>query len=295
LGRQQLSLRVAAAQVPIVESLLELAGADSIALADAGDEPVLEPDPNQTPLWPDVVVRAHFVDDVDLAGLRRALRDHCGAESELRPVADEEWRPALRAQIPAKRIGDRIWLAPAGDPAGDPRLATVRLHMGLAFGTGEHPTTALCLEWLAAHFPKGASVLDYGCGSGVLALAALALGASRAWAVDNDPQALVATADNADLNGLRDRLWIGAPDELPDVEVDVVLANILVGPLERLAPRLAGHVKTGGSIVMAGVLETQAERIFSAYGPFSERIETAVRGGWICFAARRAERAHRGD
>jgi ribosomal protein L11 methyltransferase len=292
LARQQLTLRVEAERVPTVEALLELAGAEAIALADAGNDPVLEPPPNDMPLWPGVVVRAHFADGADLAPLLGALRRSFDAVAEVRPIDDGEWRPALRAQISAKRFGDRLWLASAADAAApDPQLATVRLHMGLAFGTGEHPTTALCLEWLASHLEGGACVLDYGCGSGVLALAALALGAEHGWAVDTDPQALTATADNAALNRCSDRLWIGAPDDLPALAVDVVLANIVAGPLEQLAERIAHAVKPGGAIVLAGLLESQEQRIRRAYEPYIDDVRTTSRDGWLCFAARRAHTA----
>jgi ribosomal protein L11 methyltransferase len=288
LARQQLTLRINAERVPAVEALLGLAGAEAIVLADAGDDPVLEPNLNETPLWPEVVVRAHFPEGAQLTALVGILRDSCGAAAHIRPIDDDEWRPALRAQIRAKSFGDRLWLAAASDEAtADPRLATVRLHMGLAFGTGEHPTTALCLDWLTAHLEGGADVLDYGCGSGVLALAALALGAQRAWAVDNDPQALTATADNAVLNRCAERLWIGAPADLPQLQVDVMIANILVGPLEQLAPRIVRTVKPGGSVVLAGLLDVHEQRIRQAYEPYVDEARTTSRDGWLCFAARR--------
>jgi ribosomal protein L11 methyltransferase len=293
LARQQLTLRIDAERVPAVEALLESAGAEAIVLADAGDDPVLEPDLNEMPLWPEVVVCAHFPDGVQLTALVRILRDSCGAVADFRPIDDDEWRPALRAQIPAKCFGDRLWLVSASDAiAVDPRLTTVRLHMGLAFGTGEHPTTALCLDWLAAHLERGAHLLDYGCGSGVLALAALALGAQRAWAVDNDPQALTATADNAKLNRCAERLWIGTPADLPELKVDVVIANILVGPLEQLAPRIVRTVKPGGALVLAGLLEAHEQRIRRAYEPYVEEARTMSRDGWLCFAARRTYATH---
>jgi ribosomal protein L11 methyltransferase len=288
LARHELTLRIDAERLPAVEALLELAGAEAIALADAGDDPVLEPDLNETPLWPEVVVRAHFPEGAQLTTLIEILRDSCGAAAQVRPIDEDEWRPALRAQIRAKRFGDRLWLAAASDEAAaDPRLTTVRLHMGLAFGTGEHPTTALCLDWLTAHLEPDAHVLDYGCGSGVLALAALALGAQHAWAVDNDPQALTATADNAALNGCTERLWIGAPAHLPQLQVDVMIANILVGPLEQLAPRIVRTVKPGGAVVLAGLLEAHEQRIRRAYEPYVDEARTTRRDGWLCFAARR--------
>jgi ribosomal protein L11 methyltransferase len=152
--------------------------------------------------------------------------------------------------------------------------------MGLAFGTGEHPTTALCLEWLDAALEPDATVLDYGCGSGVLAIAALALGADRAWAVDNDEQALTATRDNARLNGCETRLDVGAPESLPPLRFDVVLANILAGPLVALAAEFARIVVPGGAVVLSGILTRQAPNVVAAYEPWFEQIATHERDGW---------------
>jgi ribosomal protein L11 methyltransferase len=189
--------------------------------------------------------------------------------------------------VKARPIGGRLWLAPADDPDAPGDAQVVRVHIGLAFGTGEHPTTALCLEWLERHVASGSTILDYGCGSGILALAALVLGARFAYAVDNDAQALTATRANAALNGVEERLFVGLPDTLPAVAVDVLAANILAGPLVELAPKLAARTAPGGMLVLSGVLESQAARVASAYAPYSTIVEQRARDGWVLLAGRR--------
>ena len=289
MSHRRLTVRVAAADVAQAEALLELAGAASLSLGDAGDDPILEPAPDETPLWPDVEIRALFPRSTDLDAVRALLERSCASAHAFATgsLDDDEWRAAAQRGIPARRFGKRLWLAPADDPNVPAGLVGVKLHMGLAFGTGEHPTTALCLEWLDAALEPGAIVLDYGCGSGVLAIAALALGASRAWAIDNDEQALIATRDNARLNGCETRIVIGAPESLPALRVDVVLANILAGPLVSLAPALARVVVPGGSVVLSGILARQAPMVATAYEPWFERIATQERDGWTRIDVRR--------
>jgi ribosomal protein L11 methyltransferase len=282
LSHRRLSLRVAAADVPRAEALLELAGAESLSLGDAGDDAILEPAPNETPLWPVVEVSALFPDTADLDAIRALLERSCAsAHAFTRGALDEDaWRAAAQRGIPARRFGARVWLASADNTVVPEGLIGVVLHMGLAFGTGEHPTTALCLEWLDARLEPGATVLDYGCGSGVLALTALALGASRAWAVDNDDQALAATRANARLNACEAQLFVGAPESLPPLRVDVVLANILAGPLIALAPTFARQLAPGGRVVLSGILTRQAASVAAAYEPWFERIAGSERDGW---------------
>jgi ribosomal protein L11 methyltransferase len=284
--RQQLTLQLEAAAVPTAEALLELAGAESIALADAGDNPVLEPLPETAPLWPHVALRAVFAADAELQSIGALLRSACAARGvRITTLRDADWQTAIRQVFKARPFGRRIWLAPADDPSVPVGRTGIRLHMGLAFGTGEHPTTALCLDWLDANVGDGATVLDYGCGSGVLAIAALALGASHAWATDNDPQALEATRANAALNGVTPRLAIAAPEELPAVTVDIVAANILAGPLIALAPRLAAHLRPGGALVLSGILATQAADVTKAYAPYCADFAQTAEQGWVRLAA----------
>lgn len=287
-NRRQLTLELAAEDVLQAEALLTLAGAATIALEDAADDPVFEPEPSTTPLWPTVTLHAVFDGDAELAPLRELLAATFPSTTVVvETLPDSAWRPGLARGVRARPIGTRLWLAPADEPHVPAGRIAVRIHMGLAFGTGEHPTTALCLDWIEQHVASGSTLLDYGCGTGVLALAALVLGAQRAFAVDHDEQALLATRANAELNGLTGRLLVCAPDELPPMQVDVLAANILAGPLVELATRFAMHVRPGGSLVLSGVLEAQAARVVAAYAPHFDELEQSPRDGWVRLTGRR--------
>jgi ribosomal protein L11 methyltransferase len=285
--RQRLTLTVAAAEVPRAEALLALAGAETISLRDAADDPVFEPEPSTTPLWPHVVIEALLGRDLDVEPLRKLLATAFrGAAVTVETLEASAWRPNLAQAVKARAIGARLWLAPADDGHRPDDRLVVRINMGLAFGTGEHPTTALCLERLEREVAGGTTVLDYGCGSGILALAALTLGARFAYAVDQDNQALTATSANAALNGVTDRIFVGAPDQLPSVAVDVLTANILAGTLAELAPALAKRVVPGGMLVLSGILEPQAARVAAAYAPYLAETAQTARDGWVCLTGR---------
>lgn len=287
MSRRQLTLTIAAADVPKAEALVELAGAETISLHDAADDPVLEPEPATAPLWPNVTLRAVFASDADLTPLCELLRTSCAATNlAVAALHESAWEPGLRQVCKARPIGRRVWLAPAEEESAPADRIAVRLHMGLAFGTGEHPTTALCLDWLEANLTQGTTILDYGCGSGVLAITALALGASRAWAVDNEPQALMATTANAAFNGVSERLFVGAPEALPAITVDVLVANILAGPLIELAPTFAARLRPGGVLVLSGILESQAPRVAAACAAHFGELEQAASQGWVRLTAR---------
>jgi len=274
--------------VPTAEALLTLAGAETIALRDAADDAVFEPEPGTTPLWPNVVLEALLAETVDVESLRRLLETTFPrAAATVQALEESAWRDKGAEPVKARAIGTRLWLAPAADTEVPNDRLVVRINMGLAFGTGEHATTALCLEWLERHATSGATVLDYGCGSGILALAAVALGARFAYAVDNDPQALTAARANAALNGAADRVFIGAPEQLPAVSVDVLVANILAGPLVELAPAFEELVTPGGTLVLSGILEAQAASVVAAYAPYLASIEHAARDGWVRLAGSR--------
>ena len=287
----RLKLLLAAEDVPTAEALLTLAGAETISLRDAADDPVYEPEPSTTPLWPSVVVEALFAHDADLGSLVELLATtFLGAAVSVAALDDSAWQPRLLETVKARPVGTRLWLAPAEDAQVPNDRVVVRLNMGLAFGTGEHPTTALCLDWLERHVASGIAMLDYGCGSGILALAALALGARFAYAVDNDPQALTAARANAALNGAAERLFVGAPETLPSVAVDVLAANILASPLVELAPAFAERVVPGGMVVLSGILEPQAPRVAAAYAPYLTSVQQNARDGWVLLAGSRKAR-----
>lgn len=286
----QLVIDLGAGNPAEAEAACFASGAMAVTFTDAADDPVLEPGPGATPLWPRIRLAALFPADADGPALAARLAGRLGLEPAqilLQTLADRVWEREWLRDFRPMRFGRRLWIRPAGQPVHDPAAVVLDLDPGLAFGTGTHATTALCLEWLDSQELAGSSVLDYGCGSGVLALAALKLGAARALAVDVDPQALVATRDNARRNGLEARLSVRAADALPETCWDVVLANILAGPLLELAPRLARATRAGGRIVLAGMLEEQAETVAVAYRPWFHMRVSASREGWTALTGQK--------
>jgi ribosomal protein L11 methyltransferase len=285
----QLTLDVGAADPGPCEDVLFDLGAVSVTLEDAADDPVLEPAPGETPLWPTVRVKALFAADVDrddLAGsVARRLAGSPPPRFEV--IADRAWEREWLKDFAPMRFGRRLWVCPGGLPAGDPDAVRIELDPGLAFGTGTHPTTGMCLEWLDGSDPRGCDVVDYGCGSGILAIAALKLGAARVRAVDIDPQALIATRDNALRNAVETRLTVTGDPSLADRSVDLLLANILAGPLIELAPRFAAAVRPGGAVVLSGILAGQADAVTAAYRAWFDIGLTATRDGWGLLSGRR--------
>jgi ribosomal protein L11 methyltransferase len=274
-----------------VEAALEEVGASSITFLDGGDEPVLEPKPGEVRLWRDTVVRALFDDSHDPVQCLGRLSDRLGAQitarASVRAVKDQNWERAWLAGWKPLRFGGRLWVCPTeADPPADAHAVVVRLDPGLAFGTGTHPTTALCLQFLDAMTLTGRSVIDYGCGSGILGVAALKLGASRVTAVDLDPQALIATRANAERNAVSSRLETNAVTAALE-PADLVLANILAEPLIELAPILTAACRIGGDLVLSGLLETQAHAVGSAYDSAFDMVRVVVREGWCLIHGRR--------
>jgi len=268
----------------VEEALLE-AGALSVTLEDAGDEPIYEPDPVNPSLWSDTRLTGLFPADADPDALRAALRTALGVERlpahRFEPLEDRDWAREWLKDFKPMRFGRRLWICPTAYAPPDPEAVNILLDPGLAFGTGSHATTALCLEWLDGAPPAGLAVLDYGCGSGVLAIAAARLGATRVYAVDNDPQALTATRENAARNGVQDRIGLHSPESLPALKVPLLLANILARPLVDLVPRFAALLETGGRLLLSGILEQQEQDIRRAYAPGFEFQEAARREGWM--------------
>jgi ribosomal protein L11 methyltransferase len=273
------------------DALLEI-GALSVTYVDRADaEPVLEPKPGEMKLWRDTLVRALFDQSSEpLLNLKR-LGDRLGADVAARArvhgVADRAWERVWISGLKSMRFGRRLWVCPTTAPLpDDPEAVVVRLDPGLAFGTGSHPTTALCLLILDSLQLAGRSVIDYGCGSGILGVAALKLGAASVTAVDIDPQALSATRENAARNGVASNIIVqDAAHDLP--RAFCVLANILAGPLIELAPRLTAACESGGYLVLSGLLRTQAYAVKAAYSSGFDKVEVASQDEWCCIHARR--------
>ena len=268
---------------------LEAAGAASVTLEDAGDDPRLEPGPGATPLWPHVRVRALYEHPIDPEAVRLMLPGvPVVANVRVREIADRDWIAASREDVEPIEIGP-LWIGPRW-AVPPPSRTVVRLEPGLAFGSGSHPTTRLCLERLAAAPPAGTDVIDYGCGSGILAVAAAALGARRVLALDIDPQARQAAAENARINGVSDRVSVAAAGAAPSPAVapaSLVVANILAGPLVELAPVLSALTIPGGRLALSGILETQADEVAGVYrGAFDIQVGK-VSEGWVRLDGRR--------
>jgi ribosomal protein L11 methyltransferase len=295
----ELSLRCRASEEARVEAALEDLGAISVSLLDAQEaddqHAILEPGVAQTPLWPEVLVLALFEANTDPEILLQAIEAWDGrldlSSAQLRTVEDQDWERAWMDQFRPMRFGERTWIVPSNqelpEDADAQRAAVIRLDPGLAFGSGTHPTTALCLAWLDVLPLEGKQVLDFGCGSGILALAALKLGAAGAVGVDNDPQALIATRDNAERNGVAGKLQVYAPEDEPQARYPVVLANILAVALDALADHLAARVETGGGIALSGILAGQEDELLLRYAPWFDQLAVAREGDWIRITGRR--------
>jgi ribosomal protein L11 methyltransferase len=271
------------------------AGAVSLSFTDQRDDPILEPAPGEFRLWPATRLQALFEPEGDdrgayAAALAAAIAGALGiprARVAVADVADKAWEREWLKDFHPMRFGERLWICPSHAEVDAPGAVVVRLDPGLAFGTGTHPTTRLCLEWLDAGLRPGSRAIDFGCGSGVLAVAAAKLGAAAVEAHDIDPQALLATRENAAANGAGAEVTVVAAAEDLQPAADLVLANILSGPLVQLAPRLTGLLGQDGSLVLAGLLDEQAREVVDAYAPWL-RLEPWRRlDGWTCLAGRR--------
>lgn len=298
----QLKAHVAPEQAELLEELLLNEGATAIGLQDAHDDPVFEPERGTTPLWEDTILTGLY-DDLEgvasmLERIEAAWSEQMPSEScptiEYELLADRDWEREWMDDFTPLRMGQRLWIVPSWHEPPQADAVNLILDPGLAFGTGTHPTTALCLEWLdelavAGHLAEQ-TVLDVGCGSGILAIAALKLGASHADATDIDPQALQASRDNAERNGIAESdLSLYYPEQLTDHgSYPIVTANILAGPLVELAAMIAGHVAPGGRIALSGILANQADNVVEAYAAQGIAMdEPVIREGWVRLSGQR--------
>jgi ribosomal protein L11 methyltransferase len=287
----EIEFPLAALNSDTVEAALLEVGASSITFIDRGDEPILEPKPGEFKLWSDTLVRALFQESSDavrnLDRLSRSLGPHVGATARVRAVQDQVWERVWLTDWKSMRFGRRLWVCPReAEAPQDPDAVVVRLDPGLAFGTGTHPTTALCLQILESLSIAGSTVIDYGCGSGILGIAALKLGAAQVVAVDLDPQALLSTRENARRNQVASQIKVQGI-EAALAPAHGVLANILAEPLIELAPRLTAACQPGGFLLLSGLLKTQAYAVKAAYSPGFDMVQVIEKDEWCCIYARR--------
>jgi ribosomal protein L11 methyltransferase len=293
----ELSLTIHAAQQAQLEAALEDLGALSITLRDANaDTPderaIFEPGVGELPLWNEIVLLALFDSGVDRSGLMHALNDVAPdlapERIAFREVEDQDWTRAWMDQFRPMRFGSRLWIYPSTvEPADDPTAVIVHLDPGLAFGTGTHPTTALCLEWLDSIDVADKTLIDFGCGSGVLAIAALKLGAKRAIGIDNDAQAIEASRMNAERNGVGDKLELHLPQDFRPSPQKILVANILAGPLAELAPLFAACTSAGGLLALSGILAGQEDELLTRYAEWFDDLVVARREDWVRISGQR--------
>ncbi len=281
----QLKINTTGRNAENLSDALAANGAVSVTFQDTHDNPVFEPLPGETRLWGDTDVIGLFEADADMAAVIDALAGHpllgAGFAHKIEQLEDKDWEREWMDNFHPMRFGERLWICPSWRPVPDESAVNVMLDPGLAFGTGTHPTTALCLQWLDGLDLQGKTIIDFGCGSGILAIAALKLGAARAIGIDIDPQAIQASRDNAQRNGVADRLELYLSQDKPDLlSADVVVANILAGPLRELAPLLSALPQAGGALGLSGILASQAPGVAAAYAGAFELDPIAEKDEW---------------
>jgi len=284
------------ASSPMLESLFERLGALSVTLTDAGDEPQLETAPGEERIWSETIVTGLFAGDTDKVSLETAILDAIEqlgimAELALEPLEDQNWERAWMENFHPMQFGEHLWIVPRGHqpPADAVDPVVVFLDPGLAFGSGTHPTTALCLQWLDSQDITGKSLIDFGCGSGILAIAALKLGAASALGIDHDPQALIASEQNAEENGVASRLTLTESNSPVGAQADIVIANILASILIDLAEKIGSLVRPGGQLALSGILEEQAAAVMAAYSGNFELETPREQEGWVLIAGCRKQ------
>ncbi|WP_273403367.1 50S ribosomal protein L11 methyltransferase [Actinobacillus porcinus] len=268
-----------------ISDFLEELGSVSVTFMDSQDTPIFEPLPGETRLWGNTDVIALFDAETDMNPILTALQESQLLESgfayKIEQIEDKDWEREWMDNFHPMKFGKRLWICPTWREIPEPDAVNVMLDPGLAFGTGTHPTTTLCLEWLDSLDLEGKTVIDFGCGSGILAIAALKLGAKSAVGIDIDPQAILASRNNAEANGVADRLQLFLSDDKPaDLKADVVVANILAGPLKELYPVISQLSKAQGDLGLSGILATQAQSVCDAYAQTFELDPVVEREEW---------------
>lgn len=283
---QQLKIHTTQQYIEQINNFLDLFAAVSISLQDASDEPLLEPGVGETPLWQQTWINGLFSPEIDVKKIIAFIDNELGSAAildySIEQLEEQNWERAWLQDFHPMQFGNNLWICPSVIDPPQPSAINIILDPGLAFGTGTHPTTALCLEWLDANPPLGKIVIDYGCGSGILGIAALKLGAKAVFAVDHDEQALEATRANADRNQINSQqLQTFLPDDLPVVQVDLLLANILANPLITLAPQFVSLLKPQGHLVLSGILSEQTQDVLEAYSNLFTMQQLSSKKEWM--------------
>jgi len=282
----QIIININRTSLEVIEQVLLDAGALTVTYTDAADQPILEPGVDQVPVWDELILTGLFENSGQKEKLVNDLQKQLGSRFEVKAevLEEQDWTRAWMDHYDAMQFGDRLWVVPLHMEPPKPDAVNLRLDPGLAFGTGTHPTTSLCLQWLDKNIDKQQTLLDYGCGSGILAIAACLLGAANTDGVDVDPQALTATENNAAINDVSEQVKTWLPEDYQrehgDSQYDIVVANILSGPLAELAPTLAKHCRTGGEIVLSGILREQAQDVIDAYRAYFDMDEPVFEEDW---------------
>jgi ribosomal protein L11 methyltransferase len=286
---QQLKVSVASKDAEALGDLLSNLEAQAVTFVDAKDTPMYEPKPGEILLWPDTQVIGLYSACDDLAHIVRKITTHFPFINENEIVVDQledkNWEREWMENFHPMKFGNRLWICPSWHEVPDINAINIKLDPGLAFGTGTHPTTSLCLQWLDSADLQDKTVLDFGCGSGILAIAALKLGARKVIGIDIDPQALLASADNAQRNEVEHKLELYLPQDQPNLKVDIVIANILSGPLKELSGIISNYCKENGMLVMSGILTPQYESLMQVYEKQFVFDPVAIEGEWVRLSA----------
>ena len=289
---QELKIQVLSDSVPLLEEKLFASGAVSLTYLDAKDQPIFLEILNETPLWESVFILSLFSETTDLEPLISELGQdravvNCN-ELKIKTLADQDWKTKWMVDFQPMQFGDKLWVCPSWITPPDPSAKNIILDPGLAFGSGDHPTTSLCLSWLYEHFAEGQEVMDYGCGSGILSIAATLLGASTVYAVDYDPQAITAISNNIEKNMICEgRIRTYLPEDLPTIRVDCLVANILAMPLIELSEQFSNLTKPMGKLVLSGILEEQTNSIIQHYKRWFEIDKPQEKDGWVLISCTR--------
>ena len=280
-----LRVQIEAEAVDVIESLLFSCGAVSVAYTDGACNPILEPKPGEHPLWSQAYVHALFSDEIAISLATKALENESQVSTQiiLEQIDEHGWQEKFQQQFNAMQYSSNLWVYPSWQDNPNPQGISIQLDPGLAFGTGQHPTTHLCMQWLAEATLPNKTVIDYGCGSGILALAACKLGALHVYAVDIDPQAIIASKDNCERNAVDNgSVSIGDTAMLKDLSADIIIANILAGPLLDLRDTFLRHLSSAGTLVLSGILTTQTPDIIKHYLPQFECSGQTTLEDWAC-------------